>query len=415
MTARSQHGLLADPRTVIVVLAGLSGGFVLPVIGQLYGTEIMLAPAALALASSTAFSRVSRNRLVVWLLTALLMWLIAQVVTDLWRGTESDDYLRGWFKIVMTAINLFALHQLLATKTHIMLFGSSFALGLVLGTAIDPSHAEIVDPWKFGYGLPLTLLAVVLLERQWRQGGFWAIVGIAVLAGLNFSFGFRSLAGVCFVAAGYLLVGPRMRTKRRSGAYLISMVALMVLSWLAVQSYAIMAERGLLGATEQARFERQNQGAYGFLVSGRGELFASSRAIVDSPVIGHGSWARDPEYANLLLHLRDRGYVIDDRYVESGAIPTHSFLAGAWVEAGAGSVPFWLLSIALSAVALRTAAVGSPLVAFLAIHLLWGVAFSPYAGHQRVLVPFALVVLLRALHDRRTRASLEGRSCERLL
>ena len=50
-------------------------------------------------------------------------------------------------------------------------------------------------------------------------------------------------------------------------------------------------------------------GEYGLLLGGRSEFLVSSLAVLESPVIGHGSWAKDCRYASLYVELkREAGY-----------------------------------------------------------------------------------------------------------
>jgi len=86
----------------------------------------------------------------------------------------------------------------------------------------------------------------------------------------------------------------------------------------------------------------QAHGEYGLIVGGRSEILVSAQAIMDSPILGHGSWAKNEEYAAMLNYLRESmGYVAQGKH-ESGLIPTHSHIFGAWVEAGILGAVFWL-------------------------------------------------------------------------
>ena len=42
------------------------------------------------------------------------------------------------------------------------------------------------------------------------------------------------------------------------------------------------------------------QGKYGFLIGGRSDMVAGAKAIMDKPIMGHGSWATNCEYADFL-------------------------------------------------------------------------------------------------------------------
>ncbi|MHA1112875.1 MAG: hypothetical protein ACTSRY_00005, partial [Alphaproteobacteria bacterium] len=114
----------------------------------------------------------------------------------------------------------------------------------------------------------------------------------------------------------------------------------------------------------------------------------------DSPFIGHGSWAKDPYYASLLLQYRPE---LTSVY-ESGLIPTHSFLFGAWVEAGVVGAIFWLWIWILNARALgRVFTIREPLVplfGLIGIVMAWDIIFSPYGAERRFIVPFYVVLAM---------------------
>jgi len=141
------------------------------------------------------------------------------------------------------------------------------------------------------------------------------------------------------------------------------------------------------------------------LLSGRSESLISTRAIADSPIIGHGSWARSDEYANMhRMLLRERGFqVAPKRGEKAELIPSHSYILGSWVEAGVLSVPLWVTVFLLALFAfLRTSDLRSPylpLVGFCAAQLLWSVPFSPFGASERFMVSVELLVVIWALRS----------------
>ncbi len=61
-------------------------------------------------------------------------------------------------------------------------------------------------------------------------------------------------------------------------------------------------------------------------------------------ILGHGSWAEDPKYGEMLMDLeQETGYQEEGgaAKVESFLIPTHSHLMSAWVYAGIFGAAFW--------------------------------------------------------------------------
>jgi len=177
------------------------------------------------------------------------------------------------------------------------------------------------------------------------------------------------------------------------------------------QMYNYAARSGLLGDDAQEKYRTQAYGEYGVLLGGRSEVLVSSRAILDSPFLGHGSWAKDYQYSSLLDELRQQaGYstgIEDDK----GLIPTHSHLLGAWVEAGLLGAIFWVWILSLPVrVLMKPHGILdylTPLMAFVAFLLIWDILFSPYGAERRFVTPYYIVVMLTALGPYRERCVRE--------
>ena len=137
------------------------------------------------------------------------------------------------------------------------------------------------------------------------------------------------------------------------------------------------------------------------MTGGRAEFLASTQAILDSPILGHGSWARDPKYVELQRQrLIDLGIPGGNLPADPDLIPTHSYLLGSWVWGGLAGGLFWIGVGTLVLWVLANAyAVGlelNPLIAFVASVVLWGIAFSPYSNTERLSASFGIVVCLLA-------------------
>jgi hypothetical protein len=152
--------------------------------------------------------------------------------------------------------------------------------------------------------------------------------------------------------------------------------------------YVTAVESGWLGDQAQSKYETQASGDLGLLLGGRSEMLISTLAIADSPILGHGSWARDFHYVELYVTLLESSgaVIVGDPY-ESDLIPTHSHLFGAWVEAGIFGASFWAFIIVIIMVAayrcLKVENIPTSFVAFFLFLLLWDVLFSPFGADQR--------------------------------
>ena len=340
-----------------------------------------------------------------------MLWLVGQVLTDITRQSPLQDFTRGWAAIGMTLVNFSALYLLIfARPRRIILYAVGVAVGMFLDFYLSPSVFAPWNPWKFGVGGPITLFLVLLATWKFGYRRTMRLCAVAILgfaATLNVCMGFRSMGGICFLTAVYVMIqwlcgrhyrfNAPIRFKSIIGLSVVATVA----GWGFIQAYGYAVEQGLLG--EQAKFvyEMQAWGKYGLLLGGRSEILASSQAVMDSPILGHGSWAKDPKYVDVLVGLKRKlGYSVMGES-ETCLIPTHSHIMQAWVWAGILGTVFWVwilfLPTRIFARLYRTPEPLTPLLAFFGFLLIWDILFSPYGSQHRFLTPYYVIVLMSFL------------------
>lgn len=377
------------------------------VVGVLSGADIsLLAVFVYLLLKSKIRIMTQSGRIFVILCTG---WLISQCVTDVIRHTAFADYSRGWSNIGMTLTNFIVLFTLLYLHPkRIAFFGWGLVLGSVLTYFISPTEQAVDYPWKFGLADSVNW-AVLLLASRKSGNPLWQIALITVMGLVNIVAGTRNQGGVCLTVVLYLIATRFMR-KRNNGESEISpklmlgIASSIVLSAVAiVWVYQYAAGSGMLGEDARSKYEQQASGKYGFLLGGRTEILGSIPAIYDSPIIGHGSWARDPAY---LLAERQAlalmGYSTADEIslddLQEGLIPAHSYIFGAWVNAGIVGAIFWGWVFFLTVKSLiriyPESVVLLPLGCFCAFSLLWELLFSPYGAQWRIITPYYIVTLM---------------------
>jgi hypothetical protein len=395
--------VLADAGALAI---GLLFAVDITIVSTVYGTEFAL----LALFPFTLVARRELDRRILLLLVLGAAWLWSQFLADLIRVSSFEDYSRGWARIGFTLANLVVLWLLLGGHLkRQLLFAAGLAAALVVRFVFEPGQLAEGDPWKFGLAVPVTLgLAIVASTKSAQRAWFLQPAVLASASFVNMILGFRSLAGVCFLAAVLLTL-----RSRRAGGFRLTPVALAVIAVASAVAFFVGYQRaardGLLGPAAAVKFENQTRGSGGIFLAGRPETYASILAIRDSPLIGHGSWPSDPKYRLAMAgELRSRGYVVYEPF-ETDLIPTHSYVLGAWVEAGILGAVFWCVVLALCASALlaihRSDTRFAPLGSFLGFWLIWDVLLSPFGADRRVIVPFAVVVLVSALRDANRRGS----------
>jgi hypothetical protein len=342
-----------------------------------------------------------------------ILWLSNQIITDLIRDTPFSDWSRGWAKITLLILDFLSIYLLLNNDVRrITLFTAGFAIGGILDYFISPTEHLIVDPWKFGLSFSVIFLVVLLL--QWRKIARLQKLSVLIISALGlFSIyiGTRSIGASLIVSAVYLYIHQKPKLRRWLGKYLslgriIVLVIVASLSvWSLIALYSKAADSGWLGEDAQNKYRIQagTFGGIGVLLGGRAEIMASSQAIMDSPIIGHGSWAKDPKYKLYLLSLYDIGYEINQSAIlegESDLIPSHSHLFGAWVEAGILGALFWtwvfILIIRTLYQMFKIEHTLLPLLVVTLVMATWDILFSPFGALGRLKFGFFLTLFLAA-------------------
>ncbi len=125
---------------------------------------------------------------------------------------------------------------------------------------------------------------------------------------------------------GRLTILPKAGTALRVGV--LAMMT-MAAAGVALSAIRVASSIGFLGEEAQKKNETQSQSRGGILIGGRPEILVSSQAVLDSPILGHGSWAKDPKYTDMLYDI-EAEYDLKpnlDEMVEAGGdlIPTIAY------------------------------------------------------------------------------------------
>lgn len=393
---------------IAAFLIGAAQSIQLQLVGQLYAGELI----ALALLPILLLQRGAIRSLstvsTLYLLAAL--WLGNAVVTDFYREMAPDDYYRGWSRIIFFVTSFTAIWLITDGRPRALKFlVAGTCLSFVGQYYISPDFFDDVEPWKFAFG-PAALLAASLVgvsQRSWPLVGHrFDIVAISLIGLISLYFNSRSLFGIALMAAGYTWLALQVRRRpalsRRITPVVFGLLLLLglLLGQGMLSGYTQIARSGLLGETAREKVEIQTTGDVNLIVGGRVETLVSTQAIIDSPIIGHGSWARDPYYLSLLLDRLGRlglQYPGDVSQVVD-YIPSHSHLLGSWVDHGVFGGLFWiwvLFMVAKSAYrSLSQENLPGTIVTVAIFWMLWDVIFSPFGADQRFMRAVQIAIIL---------------------
>jgi hypothetical protein len=347
------------------------------------------------------------------------LWLVAQIVTDLLRDSAPEDYVRGWSKIFLLLVNFTVVWVVAGrTRRRFVLYGIGLAVGTILSVYMHPAADAVIDPWKFGLGIPTTLLVVMWTAHFSKYRYVGVLLPLTALAIVHSFQNVRSVALITFITAIYSLSQMSHTSNegrvRRSHLVVLGLTVICGI-WAFTWVYSHYVEKGVFGEYAQRKLAVQQNGEGGLLLGGRSEILASGQAIIDSPLLGHGSWARDPTYAAILAEKRaELGYkdVDGPGGKKDDLIPTHSYIFGAWVDAGVAGALFWLFVLAYTIQALVKVSGSEPLLplfAFSGFLLVWDILFSPLGMPTRFVAPFfmAAMVVLTSFRDSQSAAAEE--------
>jgi hypothetical protein len=395
---------------ILILAIGLTCTFTVHMIGELPVSEILIVVALPVLLVTNTKSLFRPRMLTIYSL--LVLWLLNLVITDIWRSTATADWTRGDANLIFFAIDLLALSTLISgNQRRQIIFIAAYGVGALLSARFQPSEASIDEPWKFGYATGTNIL-IALFACYFFSRRNYLVTG-ALMGGIiavNLLENFRGPVLNTLVAIALILpvipqhVG-RLTILPRKGS-LANVVVLIGLAAVAATAADVLVhfvtQRGLLKDEALQKNQTQSQFAGGIVLGGRPEILVSSKAVLESPILGHGSWARDFKYIEMLADIQAEWGVRTDldfqEEYSQGLIPTHSHLMGAWVQAGILGAVFWLYMFWLVGKGLiRLSALRpslSPVFAVMLTAFLFDILFSPFASTRRMTEAFLITILL---------------------
>ena len=381
-------------------------------IGQLYGEELVF---LFLLPVFWAASKNSLPDVIRWTIRLIALWLVVQIATDIYNDTYIGDYLRGWARIIFFAIDVYVLARLLNTERRLLAYALGWAITVVVSSAIG--FGDLALSWKFGVGIsaPNIIAAGLLLFLGVRKYTI-PLIALVCFADAVASLFFNARNNAFSLGFSSVLIAVAIFPKIRRWATavwdfspIVVVVAGLAVTYLLGSLYVNAAGAGFFGDAARQKLQEQRTDAsdkvFGVLAGGRGEFYSSTAAIVDSPIVGYGSWARSAYYYQIYveaIHAHgtpEQLNEVDSKfYIGEPQIPTHSFLFGTWVEAGIVGGGFWLFMLwrALGSTrrAIELTSIVDVLVLINVPQFVWNVFFSPFAGSTRLSASFVLIVLM---------------------
>lgn len=398
----------ADAMTFLV---GVGTQFVVHVVGDLPVAEVFVVFFSVPMV--IIYRKRALRRDFLWVYCLLGLWLINQVATDLYRHTAQLDWIRGDAMILFFGLDIaFACMVLGRNNRRKLIYITGLVAGALMAPRMQPTEMALENPWKFGYAMGVNLCVVFICAFLCSRRKY--LVAMLMVGGdcaLNLFLNYRSPLLALLVMAALTIpvipeqIGPwRVLPPRGSRAYLVTLITLALLTSIAAGAVVkAVSQSDLLEEKDREKNLSQAGVRGGLLIGGRPEILVSSVAVADSPILGHGSWARDYKYIELLNDVMYERGMEDQEGLEEleedsgGLIPTHSHLMGAWVTAGILGAVFWVyiwVMLGKGVVRLATARPAfAQIYAYLILASMWDILFSPFGTGRRMLEAFVIVVV----------------------
>ena len=335
------------------------------------------------------------------LLGFAFIWFCAQLVSDLINATKFLDALKGTLAPLVFGCTIFSLIDYFKNNISRL---PAFLLGAVCGELIYfqlfPSENYLFNPWKWGIGGGILAIFVIYFSFYLKRKSIFMLFGVlAVFFTISLYFNGRSLATFPLLAAlayTFFANGKKVRAMRffagkwgavRLVGALIPALLLLNMAASAIFSSSFLLSRVSADAAE--KYRSQAAGAYGVLVGGRSEILISTRAFLDKPLFGHGSWAKNKAgYLDNFEAERNRlGYTSlpDDTEIDNNSlITTHSYLMGALVWAGVFGGMFWIFILHSTIKQFLALMSQLPFYYYVGmVGLMWNIFFSPFSATSR--------------------------------
>ena len=92
--------------------------------------------------------------------------------------------------------------------------------------------------------------------------------------------------------------------------------------FLAIGLVHLATSTGIIGRRHKRRISCSLDSSAGILLGGRPEILVSSHAVMDSPILGHGSYANDLKYTEMLNDIQvENGIPTDLQDEEASQVP----------------------------------------------------------------------------------------------
>lgn len=371
-----------------MIILGILTAIPVNVIGKLYIGEALLGLAAPVMIPLVFGLHGAYGRLAKILMIAMFISWAGYIGSDLYRGTPLFDYVRGWSRWVALIVLYVNMAYFGSKNIRYVLF---FLLGWGIGSSLYPlamgGAMGLKWWWKFHAGFGVCF-AFALFGG--RFGALPAAIAMLAAGALSVALDLRSTMLICVMTAIIALLSGRRGKSGNRGRFKLTttriLLAILTVVICAGASMFILQKVGeRLGYSE--RFRGSN-------IKRLTNVEIAYNILKESPLIGYGSWARDPEIARIRDKIVEKrlGYRAMRSEAQEDLVIVHSQILQSWVEGGLLGLVFFAVfgwQLADKGIRLLMQLRYDPVVpaiAFLIMNAAWHYLGSPFGGGSRVVI-----------------------------
>jgi len=299
-----------------------------------------------------------------------LLWLVGAAFSDWMNGSVFDQSIRGLSVPVVIFSTVVVIHHflrddirdckwlLLGLACSLVLSTFVFQRGTAGDMAAEGDMAGAVQKvvgYKLFWSNQIKTWFSLPVQTMYLQMPFaMSMLCVSIVAVASLLRGGRSAFLFALMSLVLLVMGRKnINAMRNVKRHIVLVLGILACIGIGVKSlYKYAGTHGWLNDYETKKFERQTSegdSVMKLLMAGRGEFFIACFAIVDKPLLGHGSWAVDTKgYVQDFIFRYGssedlRMQMLQDAQEAGGLhiIPTHSHITTAWLWHGLPGAIFW--------------------------------------------------------------------------
>ena len=370
-------------------LCGLPSFYTINLMGELYATEAILPVLTIILLLSGKEKRIFKEKIFWAFVFSTVVMIIGYIISDLIAGTSQFNYLRAWGRNAVLFSDIVSLSILVSSDKRYLWW---YVFGLALGSLVylHLTGVSFTGPnWKLAYSQPIFILGLI---STYFIPNKLSIILIIVIGVFSFYMDSRSFSIICILVGGVLWV-RQGNTETYQIAKAKGLAKIILAGCIGI--YLVIS---IMALTQEDFGARRDMSSIGRAAALRIGLIA----IMDSPIIGYGSWGEGTKkYATMLFKetesdMRELGA----RNLHQGkTFLAHSQVVQSWMEGGILAAQLFIyygykILAALKIILLkRRLDYMTGFYSYFLISAFWGLFMNPYAGIHRLGIAFSIAII----------------------